>query len=290
MAKTGLGKGLSALLANNSPLDNNNDSTIFERHSERIHMLNIDSLQKGRYQPRKDIDQETLKGLADSISQQGILEPIIVRFIGCDKYEIAAGERRWRAAKLAGLLEVPCIIKSLSDQETMLISLLENIQREDLNVMEEAEALQIILDNLTLTHEELAQKVGKSRSNVSNLLRLNSLVEDVKELLRRGDMEMGHARALLSLDENTQKELALTIVQKGLSVRDTERLVSNILHKTEKKTKKISDEVMAFTAVLKNKLGDMDFKYVNNGKDKGKITLSFKNQEELNKIKNLLGI
>ena len=231
-----------------------------------------------------------LAGLAESIANQGIIEPIIVRLIGNDKYEIIAGERRWRAALKAGLNEVPCIIREFSDEESMVIALLENIQREDLNVIEEAQAYNLLCSRLSLTHTALADKLGKSRPYVSNIIRLNDLCEEVKELLRRRELEMGHARALLSLDKKIQLEVALTIVQKGLTVRDTEQLVSKILTPAKTKEHVISPEVSMVTENLKSKLGDLDFKYTNNGKDKGKLILNFKNQAELNKIKEIIGI
>ncbi len=290
----GLGKGLEALLSGktNTHEHLSESNHKIQETTNSTCMININLLQRGQFQPRReiDIDSENLAGLAESIANQGIIEPIIVRLIGNDKYEIIAGERRWRAALKAGLNEVPCIIREFSDEESMVIALLENIQREDLNVIEEAQAYNLLCSRLSLTHTALADKLGKSRPYVSNIIRLNDLCEEVKELLRRGELEMGHARALLSLDKKIQLEVALTIVQKGLTVRDTEQLVSKILTPAKTKEHVISPEVSMVTENLKSKLGDLDFKYTNNGKDKGKLILNFKNQAELNKIKEILGI
>ncbi len=172
----------------------------------------------------------------------------------------------------------------------MVIALLENIQREDLNVIEEAQALQLLINKLSITHEELAKKIGKSRSSITNLIRLNELDNDVKEFLRRGDLEMGHARSLLSLPKEQQSKVALIIIQKGLTVRETEQLVSKLLKPNNPKTKEVPEEVRNFNEYLKNKFGGLNFKYTNNGKNKGKLVLNFNNEDELNRIKQLLNI
>ena len=288
----GLGKGLGALLSNNlQNIEKNNQNENFENdNSNSIKFMDINNLQRGQYQPRNEIDLESVSGLAESIASQGIIEPIIVRRIGNDIYEIVAGERRWKAAQKVGLKEIPCIIKEISDDDAMVIALLENIQREDLNVIEEAQALQLLINKLSITHEELAKKIGKSRSSITNLIRLNELDNDVKEFLRRGDLEMGHARSLLSLPKEQQSKVALIIIQKGLTVRETEQLVSKLLKPNNPKTKEVPEEVRNFNEYLKNKFGGLNFKYTNNGKNKGKLVLNFNNEDELNRIKQLLNI
>ena len=288
----GLGKGLGALLSNNlQNIEKNNQNDNFENdNSISIKFIDINNLQRGQYQPRNEIDLESVSGLAESIASQGIIEPIIVRRIGNDIYEIVAGERRWKAAQKVGLKEIPCIIKEISDDDAMVIALLENIQREDLNVIEEAQALQLLINKLSITHEELAKKIGKSRSSITNLIRLNELDNDVKEFLRRGDLEMGHARSLLSLPKEQQSKVALIIIQKGLTVRETEQLVSKLLKPNNPKTKEVPEEVRNFNEYLKNKFGGLNFKYTNNGKNKGKLVLNFNNEDELNRIKQLLNI
>lgn len=288
----GLGKGLGALLSNNlQNIEKNNQNENFENDNfNSIKFIDINNLQRGQYQPRNEIDLESVSGLAESIASQGIIEPIIVRRIGNDIYEIVAGERRWKAAQKVGLKEIPCIIKEISDDDAMVIALLENIQREDLNVIEEAQALQLLINKLSITHEELAKKIGKSRSSITNLIRLNELDNDVKEFLRRGDLEMGHARSLLSLPKEQQSKVALIIIQKGLTVRETEQLVSKLLKPNNPKTKEVPEEVRNFNEYLKNKFGGLNFKYTNNGKNKGKLVLNFNNEDELNRIKQLLNI
>lgn len=210
--KKGLGRGLDALLKN--PLG----------ATDRLQTVMIDDLQPGRYQPRTLMDQTALDELAQSIRQQGLIQPILVRVLAGHRYEIIAGERRWRAAKLAGLTEIPAVIRDITDENTAVVALIENIQREDLNPLEEAAGLQRLIQEFGMTHESAAKAVGKSRSNVSNILRLLSLTPAVRELLLQGQLNMGHARALLTLDTERQIELAKQVVLRGLSVRETERL------------------------------------------------------------------
>ena len=205
--KRGLGKGLDSLLS--SSTDNRNKQVSHDFHAQKTQQLvddvkgalqdlNINQLQPGKYQPRRDMSEQALEELANSIHAQGIIQPIVVRETGHQKYEIIAGERRWRAAKNVGLESVPCLIKNVKDDAAIAIALIENIQRENLNAMEEAIAYKRLLEEFELTHHEVATAVGKSRTTVSNLLRLNNLNDDVKRLLEQGDIEMGHARALLS--------------------------------------------------------------------------------------------
>ncbi|MFV0476985.1 MAG: ParB/RepB/Spo0J family partition protein [Parahaliea sp.] len=229
--KRGLGRGLDALLGASSSAREAIDSAEKNNSSTGDHSLRrlpIDLIQRGKYQPRRDMDPSSLQELADSIKAQGVMQPIVVRPISDRKYEIIAGERRWRATQLAGLDEIPAVIREVPDEAAIAMALIENIQREDLNPMEEAIALQRLQKEFELTQAEVATAVGKSRSTVTNLLRLMSLQDDVRVLLERGDLEMGHARALLGLEGDEQSQAARTVVGKSLSVRQTEALVRKL--------------------------------------------------------------
>lgn len=232
MSKRGLGKGLDALFATSSVAlakqqAANQAQTL--SNDGALRELAVSQLQSGKYQPRKDMADEALAELTESIRAQGIIQPIIVRELTNSHFEIIAGERRWRAARQAGLKQVPCIVKSVDDRATMAIALIENIQREDLNVMEEAQALERLQSEFSLTHQQLAQAVGKSRTAVSNLLRLNQLATEVKHLVETKQIEMGHARALLALPTEQQLAIAQLVVSKALTVRETEALVKKQL-------------------------------------------------------------
>lgn len=225
--RRGLGKGLGALMG---------DMGAKESVKHNTQTLPVEYLQRGKYQPRKDIDPERLQELAESIKVQGIVQPIIVREVGYNRYEIIAGERRWRAGQLAGLSDVPVLIKEIDDRAALAISLIENIQREDLNPLEESEAFHRLIEEFDLTHQQIAEAVGKSRAAVTNLLRLNDLEGEVKALLAKGTLGMGHARALLSLEPVKQVALASKVSEEGLSVRVTEKLVQDAQQqKTENK-------------------------------------------------------
>ena len=234
--KSSLGRGLDALLASRG-------SSASSKSEAEQTTLPIENLQPGEYQPRSHMDQEKLQELSDSIRSQGIVQPIIVRKLGQGRYEIIAGERRWRAAQLARLSEVPVVIKEVSDQQTIAMALIENIQREDLNPLEEALALQRLIDEFSLTHQQAAEAVGRSRVAVSNLLRLLDVHEQVKEKLLQGLLEMGHARALLAVAAEDQPKLAEMIVNKKMSVRQTEAMVKkhNRPEVPEIKSEKSSD-------------------------------------------------
>ena len=212
----GLGRGLDALLGGNRER---------AREDEQLVQLAVASLQPGKYQPRTRMDQASLRELADSIKARGVIQPIIVRPVGADKYEILAGERRWRAAQLAGLERVPTVVREVADEAALGIGLIENIQREDLNPLEEAQGLKRLIDEFKLTHEEVAGAIGRSRTGVTNLLRLLDLAAPVQELLLEGKIDMGHARALLALSPARQVEVAGQVASRQLSVRETERLV-----------------------------------------------------------------
>jgi len=213
----GLGRGLDALLAGNS-----GDAA----HTGELRTLEVGLLQPGKYQPRTRMDPGSLEELAESIKAQGLMQPVIVRAVGGGRFEIIAGERRWRAAQLAGLTELQALVRDIPDDAALAMSLIENIQREDLNPLEEAAGVQRLIDEFGMTHEQAAQAIGRSRSATTNLLRLLQLAEPVREQLVAGDLDMGHARALLSLPKADQIALANRVVAQGLTVRDTEKLVA----------------------------------------------------------------
>lgn len=295
--RRGLGRGLEALLtpaakSNNEEIEITDKladtveitAQVSENNNSELQKLAIELLQPGKYQPRKDMSSEALEELASSIRSQGIIQPIVVRSIDGEKYEIIAGERRWRAAKLAELTEIPCLIKNIPDHAAVAIALIENIQREDLNAMEEAIALDRLMNEFNLTHQEVADAVGKSRTTVSNLLRLNKLNDDVKTLLEHGDIEMGHARALLSLENESQSEIARIVAAKELTVRETEALVKKSLAPSKEKTavvEKNTNEDLAKT--ISAKLG-AQVAISHNKKGKGKMVISYTTLSELDAI------
>lgn len=219
----GLGRNLTALLG-----QGNNPLMIDTPPVSHPVKINVECLQPGKYQPRGVIEDKPLEELASSIKQQGVLQPLIVRELSDGRYEIIAGERRWRASKLAGLKEVPVILKQVDDETAMAMALIENLQREDLNAMDQSKAMGRLVSEFNLTHQQIAELLGKSRTAVSNFLRLLSLSEEVKRLLEHGDIDMGHARAMLLLDEQQQHQVATIIIAKQLSVRETEKLVARI--------------------------------------------------------------
>lgn len=223
--KRGLGRGLDALIAAHNPEELLSED---KQSGDRLKTLPVDLIQRGRFQPRIDMKAEPLQELADSIKAQGVVQPIVVRPIADGRYEIIAGERRWRAAQLAGLHDIPTVIRDVPDQVAMCLGLIENIQRENLNPIEEARALERLLREFEMTHESVAEAVGRSRAAVSNLLRLLGLRPEVREMVEAGDLEMGHARALLGLVQSQQLEAARKVVAGGLSVRATEQLVRQL--------------------------------------------------------------
>ena len=230
--RKGLGRGLDALLG--SSLEENRQQYTPAADAggdtdSQLKNLPVEFLQRGKYQPRRDMHPESLEELADSIRNQGIMQPIVVRAVAENRYEIIAGERRWRAAQMAELDTVPALIREVPDEAAIAMALIENIQREDLNPVEEAVALDRLQREFSLTQQQVADAVGKSRASVANLIRLLSLEDEVRTMLERGDIEMGHARALLSLDSKTQVEAARTVTGKGLTVRQTEALVKKLL-------------------------------------------------------------
>lgn len=249
----------------------------------------VEWLQRGKYQPRRDMRQDALEELAASIKSQGVMQPIVVRAVSKDRFEIVAGERRWRAAQLAGLSEVPVLVRDIADETAMAMALIENIQREDLNPMEEALALLRLQKEFELTHQEIGELVGKSRSAVSNLLRLTSLREEVQRMLENGDIEMGHARALLALPADQQSQAAATIVSKGLSVRQTESLVRRLLQEAENPSSKgstaIDPDIRKLQDDLSERLGAA-VALQHGAKGKGKLVIKYNSLDELDGILN----
>ncbi len=290
LKKRGLGKGLDALLSNSNAASRKTEQTQTEAEvtqspkEDGLLMLDLDLLQSGKYQPRKDMSPEALEELAESIKSQGVIQPIVVRKVDAEKYEIIAGERRWRASQIAQLDKVPCIVKQVPDESAVAIALIENIQREDLNAMEEAIALQRLLEEFELTHQQTADAVGKSRASVSNLLRLNSLNEPVKRLLEYGDIDMGHARALLAIEGEEQTNLARLVASKEMTVRETERLVNKALNPAKEAEKPTKDhDVTRLEQQLIEKLGAKVA--INHGtKGKGKIVINYQDLAELDGI------
>ncbi|WP_345014551.1 ParB/RepB/Spo0J family partition protein [Pseudaeromonas paramecii] len=297
--KRGLGKGLDALLgtsqaARHKQLIDDIKTDQVRQRSEltqgELRRLPVAWLKPGKYQPRKDMSQEALEDLANSIRAQGVIQPIVVRPLGEQQFEIIAGERRWRACQLVRLHEVPCLVKDVPDEAAVAIALIENIQREDLNAIEEAVALQRLLEEFGLTHQALAEAVGKSRSAVSNLLRLNQLNDDVKRLVEHGDLEMGHARALLALEGEQQSELARNVVQKGLTVRDTEKWVKKALQpKTEKPQPEPDPRGQDWQQLASERLG-LGVQWQHHQAGRGKVVLSYQNAEELSRLLRSLGL
>ena len=282
--KRGLGRGLDALLTTKPVSDQQNDANFSSAQRSELQKLPIEWLKPGKYQPRKDMSQDALEDLASSIRSQGIIQPIVVRQIGEESYEIIAGERRWRASQLAQLDVIPCIIKDVPDEAAVAIALIENIQREDLNAMEEAIALQRLLSEFELTHQQVADAVGKSRASVTNLLRLNQLNDDVKLLLEHGDIEMGHARALLALDGLAQSDAARIVAAKQMTVRDTENLVRRLLEPAPEATPKVKDpDVSSLEQRLSERFAaPVEINY--NKKGKGNLVISYSSLDELEGI------
>ena len=245
----GLGRGLDALLSN--------DVEVAGAGTDTQRMLNVSQLQPGKYQPRSYMDDAALQTLANSIKAQGIMQPILVREVSSDKFEIIAGERRWRASQIAGLQEVPVLVREIADESALAMALIENIQRENLNPLEEAQGIKRLIDEFAMTHEKAAEAVGRSRVAVSNILRLLSLSVPVQEMLMHGKLDMGHARALIGLDAAQQVLLANRVVQQNLSVRDIENLIKKLTDEGKSKGHKttINPDVMALQNTLSEKIG-----------------------------------
>ena len=283
--KRRLGRGLDALLSKPILAAATDDGDV-------LRQIPLDLLQRGEYQPRVDMRQDTLEDLANSIESQGVVQPIIARRIGSagrtQRYEIIAGERRWRAAQMAGLSDIPAIIRDVSDKSAIAMAIIENIQRENLNPLEEARALERLINEFDLTHKEAAKAVGRSRAAVSNLLRLQDLSAKVKPLLEDRQLEMGHARALLSVTNATQQfDAARQVIRKGLSVRETERLVKRMLDGSSKPSAKKSasanGDIRRLEIEVSEKLGaKVRLNHAQNGA--GKIVISYNSLDELDGI------
>jgi ParB family chromosome partitioning protein len=288
--RRGLGRGLDALLGSGKDNSETEDAPLDEgREVTRPKIsLPIEIIDRGRYQPRRDFDPDSLQELADSIAAQGVLQPIVVRPTDAGRYEIIAGERRWRATQLAGIPEIPVMIKDVDEQTAMAIGLIENIQRDDLNPLEEATALNRLLNEFELTHHEVARAVGKSRTTVTNLLRLLDLAVDVKEYLQSGQLEMGHARALLGLKGQEQTAAARQVVSRGLSVRETEKLVRRLQSSeqpvAEAEAKPASDpDVRRLQNDLAQRLGAR-VQIQQGRRGNGKLVIAYNTLEELDGI------
>jgi ParB family transcriptional regulator, chromosome partitioning protein len=253
MAKLkGLGRGLDALLGS----DELAPAAPTTQSAAAPFQLSVDVLQPGKYQPRSRMDQEALKSLSDSIKTQGVIQPILVRPVSAELYEIVAGERRWRAARMAGLSQVPVVIRDIPDNQALAVALIENIQREDLNPLEQAEGIQRLINEFGLTHQSAADSLGRSRTAVTNLLRLLELAPPVRDMLAEGKLDMGHARALLVLPALRQVEFANEIAAKGLSVRDVEKRVGAAIAKPTPRTpRRVDRDVERLQEELAQKLG-----------------------------------
>ena len=276
--KRGLGRGLDALLTDVSHKDESLDDS--------LQYFPLDMVQPGKYQPRVDMSEDSLDELADSIRAQGLVQPIVVRPISGGRYEIIAGERRWRASQLAGLDVIPALVRDVSDRNAIAMALIENIQRENLNPMEEANALHRLKEEFAMTHQEAAEAVGRSRTSVSNLLRLRNLNDDVKRLVENGDIEMGHARALLALEGKLQSHTAAEIVEKGLSVRETEQLVRRLQKPDKEKSHPstaLLDEIDKIEKLISKKLGDR-FSVKHTASGKGKLVIDYSDMADLKSI------
>jgi len=281
----GLGRGLDALLAGS-------DDAASSRES--LQTLPIDRLRPGKYQPRSKMDAASLAELALSIKEQGIMQPILVRPLDAGSFEIVAGERRWRAAQQAGLREIPALVRNVPDQSALAVALIENIQREDLNPLEEARGLSRLIDEFGLTHEAAAKAVGRSRSAVSNLLRLTALAPPVQEYLLAGEIEMGHARALLALPVAQQAGVAARVVDGALTVRDTERLVHGLLNPERRAARRKAKPALdADTARLANDLGERlgAVVHIEPGREgAGRVVIRYSTLEQLDGIVERLGV
>ena len=288
--KKRLGRGLDALLSKPAA---QTAAVSGEMAGEGLRQLPVDLLQRGQYQPRVDIRQDTLEDLASSIRAQGVVQPIVARPIGgpdgVQRYEIVAGERRWRAAQMAGLDEIPAVVKEIPDEAAIAMALIENIQRENLNPLEEARALDRLIREFDLTHAEAAEAVGRSRAAVSNLLRLQELSDKVKPMLESRQIEMGHARALLAISDAVQQfDAARQVVKKGLSVRETERLVKRMLDKPGTKTAARAlagkdANIRRLEVEVSEKLG-AKVSLDHTSKGSGKLVIAYNNLDELDGI------
>ena len=285
--KSGLGKGLGALFAEPAGEIVSGIDKIGANTDKSITVIPIADIEPNKNQPRKDFDQDKLATLSASIEEHGVVSPIIVVPTQNGTYKIVAGERRWRASKLAGLHEIPCVIKDFDEQEVMEIALVENLQRDDLNPIEEADGYRQLMNTFSLTQEEIAKRVGKSRSAIANALRLNNLCDIVKEMVQKDKLSQGHARALLTLDEKTQAELAEKIIENDLNVRQTEALAQNVASGKKPITKKVTNPLTQ--KFYKELEGDLSSRFgtkvkISEGAKKGKIEIEYYSKDDLERI------
>jgi ParB family chromosome partitioning protein len=274
----GLGRGLDALLATGEE----------RTGGETLQNLGIDALQPGKYQPRTRMDHSSLAELAESIKAQGVMQPILARPVDGSRFEIIAGERRWRAARMAGLTEVPALVREVPDNAALAMALIENIQREQLNPLEQAHGIQRLIDEFRMTHQDAAHAVGYSRSAVTNLLRLTNLSEPVQHMLMEEKLDMGHARALLALPPAKQIEVGHSVAQRGLSVRETERLVQRLLNPpAAKRAPRVGRDVQRLQEELSDLLGAV-VNVAPGAKGRGKVTIHYSSLDQLEGILNKL--
>jgi ParB family chromosome partitioning protein len=282
-----LGKGLDALLGIAEDISANQSIVAdgVQPEDGQLQHLPVELLQRGKYQPRRDFNADSLQELADSIASQGLIQPIVVRALDQGNYEIIAGERRWRAAQLAGIDEVPAIVREISDQTTIAMALIENIQREDLNPVEESQALIRLQEEFNLTQQQVADAVGKSRSAVTNLMRLAALQPLVQQHLERGDIELGHAKCLLALEGELQTQAARTVASEGLTVRQTEVLIKKLQSpKTANQVEtSVNQDILNLQQQLSEKLGAA-VKIQHGTKGSGKLTIGYNSVDELEGI------
>lgn len=281
--KGGLGRGLDALLGAGAAI--RNQAPPESTFAEMLCSLPVEQIVRGRYQPRQDLREDTLQELADSIRVQGMVQPIVVRPSGEDCYELIAGERRWRAAQLAGLSEVPAVVREVSDRAAIAMALIENIQREDLNPLEEATALQRLIAEFELTHQQAAEAVGRSRAAVTNLLRLLELSEEVRRLVQDRKLDVGHARALLTLPHALQREAARQVLLRGLSARETEELVRRLRQDdaAPASPKPVDPNIRSLQENLSERLGArVQLRHDTSGK--GRMVIHYNNLDELDGI------
>ena len=273
-----LGRNLSSMLSQATL------KQVQSKSRDELHHLPLDLIRPGRYQPRSVFDEEKLAELADSIRAQGVVQPVVVRPVGDGEYELIAGERRWRAAQIAGIDDIPAVVRDVPDEVSVAMALIENIQREDLNPLEEATALRRLIDDFQMTHQEAADAVGRSRAAVSNLLRLLELMQEVKDMIDMRLIEMGHARALLSLDDDLQVQAAREVVRKSLSVRDTENLARRLQQSKKKKgSRRVDPDILS----LQNRLGETlgaRVRIQHQASGKGKLVISYNNSDEFEGI------
>jgi ParB family chromosome partitioning protein len=273
-----LGRNLSSMLSQATL------KQVQDQASDVLRNLPLDMIRPGRFQPRSVFDEDKLAELADSIRAQGVVQAVVVRPVGDDAYELIAGERRWRAAQIAGIDTIPAVVRDVPDEVSVAMALIENIQREDLNPLEEATALRRLIDDFQMTHQEAADAVGRSRAAVSNLLRLLELMQEVKDMIDMRLIEMGHARALLSLDDDLQVQAAREVVHKRMSVRDTENLARRLQQSKKKKgSRRIDPDILR----LQNRLGETlgaRVRIQHQASGKGKLVIAFNNSDEFEGI------